>query len=943
MSRFWQVTLMATLLAASVTGCGLFRGDSVAKVPGPRIAKVIDRLPELALEPAVEIDASQADVLAAYRAVYRGSAEFEEPEGSSAQQNQVLGRRLADLEMLRAQERDASGELITGPGELADPDTPRATPYAPAKDLYTQLLANAKPEDRAQILYQLAQADDLAGDQASALAHLDRLISEQVTSEHYLEARFRRAEMHFSNERYAQAADDFTIVSGAPEKGKYWLHATYMLGWSRFKQTQLDTAANEFYQVVEATAGSEVSGQQELLDDALRVLMLTLEYAGGVETLAEDMRKREKPDWQYLVYQRLADEYLTQERYLDGVATWQLFVDENPLDVRAPTAHVGMINTLIAADFPSEITPKKREFIARYGARSSFWTSHPVSVREGYSAELAAYLAELSQASHAKAQTTQAKSDYLEAAQYYEQIVETFPLEPALGDTLFLLGEVYTEAQDARSALAAYQRVVSDFPNHPQAADASYSSILALDGLAQAAPQNEQRTRWETERLAAQIDFATLFTSDPRTPAVQATAAQRLFEQGAYADAVALATQLLESSANLPLELDRTALLIVGHSTMELGEFAAAENAYSDYLSRIGADPQVMERLLASVYKQGELAEGSGDTLTAKGHYLRIAQLSPGSSLAAAAHFDAIAMIELAGSVDQTVQLMDDFRRLYPTDERAKEIPVRLASLLESQNNYSGAAREYLKVARSSADPEQARQADYLAAELFLKDGDKRSGLDQLAYYTKTYPHPAAIAMAALDTQDQLLVELGRDPYPIWQAKVATHDRMGKSADQRSTYLAAQALFKLTDIERRQFAAIALSQPLKSSLKKKQRALKSTVAAYQKVANYGVAEYVTAATYRIGSMYVGLSASIMDSQRPENLNALQLEQYEILLEEQAYPFEEQAIEIHQVNLSRMWEGTQDEWVDQSLVALKRLVPGRFDKNEIQVAYVQTIH
>jgi len=943
MNRLWPAALIIGFIVTSISGCGLFRSDSLAKVPGPRIAKVIDRLPELELEPAVKVEASQADVLAAYRSVYRESGEFDEPQGSSAKQNQVLGRRLADLEMLRAQDRDASGELVIGPDELANTETPRVTPYAPAKDLYTHLLANAQHEDRAQILYQLAQADDLAGDQESALDYLDQLIAEHGGSEHYLEARFRRAEMHFSNERYAQAADDFTVVSGAGEKGKYWLHATYMLGWSRFKQTQLDAAANEFYQVVETTAGSEVSGQQELLDDALRVLMLTLEYASGIDTLAEDMRERQKPNWQYLVYQRLADEYLAQERYLDGVATWQLFVDENPLDVRAPSAHVGMIKTLIAADFPSEIAPKKREFVARYGARSSFWTSHPASVREGYAPELGAYLAELSQASHAKAQTTHARSDYLEAAQYYEQIVETFPMEPKLGDTLFLLGEVYTEAEEPESALAAYQRVVSDFPHHSQAADASYASILALDGLAQAATQGEQRTQWEAQRLVVQIDFATLFADDPRAPAVQAAAAQRLFEQGAFADASELAKQLLEAEVDLPLELDRTALLIVGHSAMELEEFAAAESAYSEHLRRIGPDQQVMDRLLASVYKQGELAEGNGETESAKQHYLRIAQLGPGSTLAAAAHFDAIAMVEVAGSVDQAVQLMDDFRRLYPADERARDIPVRLAALLESQNNYSGAAREYLKVARSSADIEQARQADYLAAELFIKDGDKQAGLDQLAYYTSNYPNPAAIAMEALDTQDQLLVELGRDQYAVWQAKVAMHDRMGKAADQRATYLAAEALFKLTNIERRRFTAIELSQPLKSSLKKKQRALKSTVAAYQKVASYGVADYVTAATYQIGSMYVGLSASIMDSQRPDNLNALQLEQYEILLEEQAYPFEEQAIEIHQVNLSRMWQGTQDEWVDQSLIALKRLVPGRFDKNEIQVAYVQTIH
>lgn len=946
MNRLLWVVPLSALLVLTASGCGLFRDSIVTKVPGPRLAKTIDRLPELELEPKVAIEATDADVLAAYRAVYDAGSTLNSAAGGDDRatrpageaQNQLLGRRLADLELLRAEELDATGELLKREDQASS-----ESPYTEARDLYVHLLANAKPEDRAQILYQLAQAEDLAGQPSQALAYLDQLIRDHPQSAHYQEARFRRAEMHFSNARYAKAAVDFTSVTQADRSGKYWLHASYMLGWSQFKQTDLAGAAQQFYSVVDATAGSDSSSQKELMDDALRVLMLTLEYNGGTETLANDMQALQKPNWQYLVYKRLADEYLEQERYLDGVATWQLFVDENPLDVRAPSAHIGMIETLKAADFPSEITPKKREFVARYGVRSEFWQAHAASVREAYSAELSSYLNELAQAAHANAQATQRARDFLQAAEFYEQIVATFPTAGKLGDTLFLLGEVYTEAKQPELALEAYRQVVSQFPDHPQANDASYSTILALDTLSAGATTEDQRSNWQSEQLAAQIDFANLFAGDPRAPAVQVAAADRLFAQGSYVDSIALAKALLVSNADLSIELTKTALLIVGHGNMELAQYGAAESAYADYIQRVGPEEAVNERLLASVYKQGEVAEASGDGEVALGHYLRIAELAPSSSLAAGAHFDAIALVEVAGNLSHATQLMQDFRRLYPTDERAKSMAVRLAGLLESQEDFGGAAREYITVARNATETEQARQADYLAAELFLKGGDKQAGLNQFAYYSKTYPTPADVNMEALDAQDKLLVELGRNPYPIWEAKVALRDRIGRQARQRSTFLAAQALFNLTEIDRRQFAAIALSQPLKKSLKEKQRALKSTVAAYQKVARYGVAEYVTAATYRIGSMYVGLSASIMDSQRPENLNALQLEQYEILLEEQAYPFEEQAIEIHEVNLGRMWAGTSDDWVAQSLMALRALVPGRFDKNEIQVAYVQTIH
>ena len=213
--------------------------------------------------------------------------------------------------------------------------------------------------------------------------------------------------------------------------------------------------------------------------------------------------------------------------------------------------------------------------------RSDFWSAHSQTVRQGYSAELESYLAELSQASHATAQASGKRADYLLAAEFYEQTIETFPLDESLGDTLFLLGEVYTEAQQPESALAAYRRVTDDFPDHPNANEASYSSILALEQLGDATADAEQRAQWQTQQLDAQIAFANDFADDPRAAAVQAAAADRLFNQGDYFEAVDLATALVASNTRLPFEIDRTTLLIIGHGNMELEEFAAAEQAYS--------------------------------------------------------------------------------------------------------------------------------------------------------------------------------------------------------------------------------------------------------------------------------------------------------------------------------------------------------------------------
>ena len=71
----------------------------------------------------------------------------------------------------------------------------------------------------------------------------------------------------------------------------------------------------------------------------------------------------------------------------------------------------------------------------------------------------------------------------------------------------------------------------------------------------------------------------------------------------------------------------------------------------------------------------------------------------------------------------------------------------------------------------------------------------------------------------------------------------------------------------------------------------------------------------------------------MDSERPNDLDADALEQYELLLEEQVFPIEEKAIDLYKANTDRTSEGIWDEWVEQSFDRLAGLLPARYAKLE----------
>ena len=116
----------------------------------------------------------------------------------------------------------------------------------------------------------------------------------------------------------------------------------------------------------------------------------------------------------------------------------------------------------------------------------------------------------------------------------------------------------------------------------------------------------------------------------------------------------------------------------------------------------------------------------------------------------------------------------------------------------------------------------------------------------------------------------------------------------------------------------------------------------AALAAYKSAADYHVAEVTTAATYETAELYRRLGKDVLASERPKKLNKDELEQYESLLEDQAFPFEEQAIQIHEINTALARDGIYDDNVKKSFAALAELKPGRYGKTELTQDVVTTL-
>ena len=921
-----------------LTACGFFKTD-VYRPDTPVVSQVIGRLaaPEVLNQPLQKT--SVADLIERFERVKSAS---EEP-----QQHYLVAKRLAQLRLMSVEQQLAEGT------EEANFEVPIA-----ALEALRQL--EAAQQNRSEIAYQLARLQELKGAPDHVLASLTELIDldgEEVSALHRdqasadastlvtaldarLEARFRRAEIYFSRDDYVSAEQDYARVAETP--GQYQLHARYMLSWVKFKRGDLDNAlaiaADAFAQLADAVQSDK--RYDELRKDLLRVTVIALDYVDGPDTLATLMSERAKPDWQTELYQALGDWYLSKARFADSAQTWATFLAQNPLHRDAPRIALQVIDTQREAGFVEDIPVLEVSFIERYGKQGDFYRLHGDVVFETYRAELKPMFERYTRRFHAKAQQSAQSADYLAAGNAYGAWLDNFAAEPDAQEKRFLYAEVLQDAGQLDFALAQYERVIAEDSSTDFAREAAYAVVL---GQSQRGTAGESSAEHQEQEVAANLRFVALFPDDHRSPASQLKSANILFKAQQYSRALAVAT--LAITMPQPEAALDTAQRIIGHSAFELSDYATAADIYRSLLAdqfRQQASGEVIaelsQRLLATVFKQGEQAERAGDTYAAIAFYDSLAGIDPNANLSRDAQYDIVGLYDQLGDRESAIRQLEQFRTQY-RGIHTDEIGARLVALYEGSGNLEAAAQELLA---ANGNDEIRRVARYRAAELYLEAGNLSLAIEHFRFYAHNHPAPAVLHMEAMHHMD-LLYQQTNDPSKrhFWLRKKRDTFKSLATADrsERVKYLASESMYLLAADQFDAFRAVRLTQPLNRSLKKKQRSLDASLKGYQEAAEVGVLEFVSKANFSMANLYQVLAEDLMASERPGNLNALEQDQYELLLEEQAYPFEEQAIALHQNNLRLGW---QTEWtaaVNSSLLALQTLSPGRFKRQEREVAYV----
>lgn len=852
-------------------------------------------------------------------------------------------RRLGDLEL----EATEAQQLV----ENID-----ALDYAGFKNvvgLYQRLL-EAYPDYRRNdtVLYQLARAYEIGGRTDEALEVLDELISKYPDTLLIDEVQFRRGEMLFLRRQYNDSETAYRDLVNYGEKSRFYEQALYKLGWSRFKLAWYEKSLSPFFDLLDRNVGHieiEDGGQRlqglkraerELVEDTFRVLSISFSYMEGADSISRFLAGRNNPHYDYVIYRNLGDLYLEKERFHDAAISYEAFVELDPYHPKSPLLQDQVIEAYKQGGFPSLVLEGKKNFVKRYGMDGEFWVNNPREQNTEVATHLKVNLMDLAQFYHSEAQKDGRKSNFQEAANWYRLYLGYFPGEPDSANTNFLLAEVLFESQDFATAMVEYERTAYEYAAHDKSAEAGYAAILAYREHENVLAGTE-KSEWHSQSIDSGLKFADTYPEHPESGAVLTAVAEDLFKQNQFELAIAIGQTVIAKQPAVDARLSRTAWTVIAHSQFDLRNFSAAESAYYSLrkltpANDVESGQEIKDRIASAIYKQGEHARDSGDLEAAVAHFMRLGQVVPDSDIRATAEYDAAAALINLQAWDRASGVLEQFRTDYPDSEFADDVTQKLAVTYLESGDSGRAAAEFERIAdaRSSSD-DMRREALWKASGLYKLTGTLPGEQRVLKNILARYPNPLVESIEARFRLLEIARQAGDEGEVIARLEelVAIDATAGAQRSDRTRFLAAKASLELADPVRRRFEVVRLSQPLANSLKLKKGLMEDVIVAYTGAAEYGVAEVTTAATFRLGEVYERFSSDLMESDRPVNLEADALEQYDILLEEQAFPFEEKAIDLYMANARRAPDGVYDEWVQVSFERLARLMPARYAKME----------
>ena len=801
------------------------------------------------------------------------------------------------------------------------------------------------------VLYQISRLQYLKNNHAQSIKTLHELINKYPLSTHRNEALFRLGEDYYTRKNYRQAELTYTKIISANNEDEFFEKSLFKRGWARFKTQQYDRAIDDFMDATSyhnfSDANKQTSSESELFKEYFRSIGISFSYIGDITTISSYFKRH--PDFRHVshTYSVISDIYHKQQRYIDASNIIKHFISNYPESNDAPHAHLKMISILQEGGFTNRINSEIENFYQAYRPDSKYWNRSGANIKHTKSiqASLRHYILLISSHFHSKYQSSKNERDFLSAQLWYSRFLTHYNAHAHRGNVYYLYAELLAGHKNYAEAVRYYELAAYD-KDLLLNKDAAYATIVLTNRLYNNSTSDAKNT-WLDKHIRYSFLFYQMYPDHEHADKTVIHAAELAYSSKKYDKAIELA-ELISDNTNSQITYD--ASIIKAPAYFNLEKYSDAEAIYTEIINHKLFNPKnakkTLDRLALCIYRQAEAESKNGNIDLAAHHFLRIYDTAAQSDIASTAMYDAIALFMSNHMWLDAISTINKFQAIYPDHDKNNDVTKKLSVAYLNSNQDIKAAHEFEKISGFEQERNLKMAALWQAAEIYENKNHTPEAIRSFSKYVASYTRPYPQYIEAMHKLSKLHLSMGsEDLSNRWLQQIADTDKKtpGTQKTDRTKTLASQASLTLARNINSNFMAIRLVDPLKINLVKKKKAMQKAIKLYGQSSAYGFEGITTEATYAIAEIYNQFSKSLLESERPRGLNEGELEQYEILLEDQAFPFEEKSIEFFEANLSHTKDGVSNKWTQLSHSRLKEIFPVRYLRDEKFEAYVNVIH
>ncbi len=822
-------------------------------------------------------------------------------------------------------------------GEIDEPPAAPAPDYSFIIDSYSTLLKKYPAKaGMDSLLYTLGYALYEQGRISEAIEVFEDYVDNYTQTELYPEVAFRLGELYFDLGHLDDALSSYKKILNLRDT-VFYTKALYKIAWTHYKMEDYDKAMVFFVELVDELGGDVDEASSAMSKEGLDAIVLCLSQMSIPEEVAEKIDVIKDRSYAGDTLISLAKKLNEQTRHEEAMSVIEVFIDKFPAHESLPSAYAELANTLEGRGETERALEVSSEMVERFNPDSTWYKAiyRERDSRESMLADRAVSEALLKLASHYH-EVSKERDDpevLLKAIDGYKDYLRYYPDSENAKEIYLLLGEAAFESRSYADAAVKYERTMELFAGESKGEEAAFAALLSIELVVSGASSPKEdvveidEDVVDVEDTASRLVrirdfFAEEFTESSRVGEFLIKCSDLLLALGYYEEARQSLSSLLDGPSAFEA-LRRTAEIYLLEDDPE-----AAIVAFNKALE-INDDQAIKNKLAKLYYVKASGFFEDGDEERAIREFNKVFNLSPKSRVAEDALINIGYIYTERGDMKAFRSIASKLKRHYGTSSAIFKLYLESAKRMEKAERFDEAAELYEQASRYAEDESDAENLVFMAARV-LEDSGK---YDKAALLLGSHLSSGTVTRAGRPRALFRIGELNMLAGDTQAADISFRKLIleaGNSTDDDMVYV-AKAKFSLAEEKLENFLELEITQPFERSLKLKEAVMKELLDDYTYVLKSKVAELQGTAFHKMGRVFENFRDSLIYSERPKDLTKEELEEYNFLLTERAYPLEENAVKAYESAIKASAKHDDPITIFKAVERLARLRPALYKR------------